>query len=331
MDLRSKALGGLITLFSTSLLAEGTPDEDFAARCSAPGVVSCFGFDNTTTDVVRNVNLYPDGLGTFRAGVDTVTKASGGGSLRFDMPPPPHAGANIGGSWVPQGGWGANFSENSTFFIQYRLKLSPELLQNIYDNATWKTTIFHYTGKTCASIELTTSNYYGTPLAQMNTDCGARAMHTTLDGTQYTSQTPLLMQQTDDLQCAYGADYAQNCVNFVANKWMTLYYRVQIGQWGQANSSIDAWIAYEGEGTLHQFVRMRNFRLDCNGVSCDSSPDKDAGYNSVTITPYMTAVSGNVGPSSTVYMWFDEFIVSTEPIALPDVVQPNAPGGVTAN
>jgi hypothetical protein len=311
--------------------AQSAADADFAARCNAPGVVRCFGFDNTTTDIVRNVNMWPDGAGTFRGGLDTTTKASGGGSLRFDLPPPPHAGANIGGSWVPSGGWGQNFSENSIFYVQYRIRMSPYMVQpGNFDNAIWKTTIFHYGSKTCAGIELTTSGYYGSGLAQLDTDCGGRWMWSTLDGTTHTMSTPLLMQQTDDLRCAYGTNYAQNCEMFTANDWMTLYYRVQIGRWNQPNSSIDAWLGHEG-APLKQFVKMRNFSLSCNG-NCAVSPDKDQGYNNVTITPYMTGLSPNVGPTTTAYMWFDEFIVSTQPIAAPNSgPRPNPPSSLQTN
>jgi hypothetical protein len=337
MRLRNSAWRSAITVllglaaFGGSAHAQ-TADADFAARCAAPGVVSCFGFDNTTTDVVRGINVYPTGNGVYRADLDTSTKASGGGSLRFDLPPPPNQGANISGSWSPAGGWGAKFSENSTFYVQYRMRLSPYLVQNgNFGNAIWKTSIFHYNSQTCASISLVTSDYYGKPLAQLDTDCGARWMWTTLDGTTATMNPPLLMQQTADLECAYGSDYASKCVNYTANNWMTLYYKVQVGTWDQPNSSVDAWLGQEG-GPLKQFVKVRNFKLACNATDCTQSPAKDAGYNNVTLTPYMTELAPNDGPSSTAYMWFDEFIVSTQPIAAPNSgPRPNAPTALTAN
>ena len=321
-------LFGIVAFAQVPAFAQLTPDEDFAERCSTAGVVSCFGFDNETTDVVRGVNLYADGLGTYRAGVDTTTKASGAGSLRFELPPPPHAGANIGGSWVPAGGWGQNFSENSTFYVQYQMRLSPYMVESgAFDGYTWKTTIFHSGSRTCGAIELTTSNYYGSPMAQMNTSCGGRGMWTTLDGSTYTATPPLLLQQSDDPMCEYGSNYATDCENYVANEWMTLYYRVHIGTWNQPNSSIDAWLGRQGASTLRQFVKVRNFPLDCNGSDCTIAPDRDDGYNNVTITPYMTGLPGTVGPSTTAYMWFDEFIVSTQPIPVPNVIRPREPGG----
>jgi len=117
---------------------------------------------------------------------------------------------------------------------------------------------------------------------------------------------------------------------FTANDWMTLYYKVQIGTWEQPNSNIDAWLGHEG-APLKQFVKMRNFALSCNG-NCAISPDKDEGYNNVTITPYMTGLPTTVGPSATANMWIDEFILSTQPIAAPNTgPRPNSPSGLTAN
>src|SRR6185437_10398455 len=55
--------------------ASVTANADYAARCAAAGVIKCVGFDNTTSDIVQNVNLWPDGGGTFRTGLDTSQMA----------------------------------------------------------------------------------------------------------------------------------------------------------------------------------------------------------------------------------------------------------------
>ena len=36
-------------------------DADFATRCAAAGVLKCWGFNDTTSDIVQGVNLAPDG------------------------------------------------------------------------------------------------------------------------------------------------------------------------------------------------------------------------------------------------------------------------------
>src|SRR3989344_4660568 len=87
---------------ATTQTSGGTSaDADFQARCSAAGVVKCWSFDNTTTEIVQGINLFPDSSGVYRGGLDTSIKTSGSGSLRFTVPPPPHARANIAGKWEP--------------------------------------------------------------------------------------------------------------------------------------------------------------------------------------------------------------------------------------
>ncbi len=310
-------------------------DADFAARCSAAGVVTCVAFDNTTTDIVNNLTVFPDAAGNIRAGLDTTQKTSGAGALRFDLPPPPHGGANIGGSWTLQsaGVFGRTFSENSTFYVQFRQRLSSEMATNSWGGATWKTVIFHYNNTTCGAIELTTSNYYGAPLAQMNTDCGARHMYTTLDGSTYTESPPLLQQQGDYTQCAYGSVSAANCFYWPANEWVTVYYKIHVGTWDQPNSSVEVWAAREGSTAYKQFVRVPNIALSCNTDPCSASPGKQQGYNNLTFTPYMTGLSSSTGPATTAHMWIDELVISTQPIAAPLAAlapRPMPPTSVTA-
>jgi hypothetical protein len=325
----------LILMLSASANAATTPEDDFAARCSAPGVVKCVGFNNTTSDLVRGVNLWPDGNGTYRASLDTSTKASGAGSLRFDLPPPPHAGANIAGSWLPatNDGLGHLFGQNSTLYVQFRQRLSPEMMTNHWDSS-WKTVIFHYNQQSCGSLELTTVNWYLTGLATMYTDCGARGMTTTLDGSAWTDSTPLLMQQ-GDFHCQYGQADATTCLYFPTNEWLTFYYRIQIGTWDQPNSTIEAWVAREGSTTYKQFVRVPNFALRCNSDPCGQPPGSSEGYNNLTFTPYMTALSSSSGDAGvTSHVWYDDLIVSTQAIAAPgtggvaDRIAPAAPTGL---
>jgi hypothetical protein len=328
----ASAIASVTTPAAAGTGGSTTADTDFAARCSAPGVVKCVGFDNTTTDIVRNVSLFPDGAGVFRAGLDTTTKASGGGALRFDLPPPPHSGANIAGRWTNEGNpvFGRVFSENSTFYLQFRQRLSPEMVQDSWANSTWKNIIIHYDNQTCGAIELTTSNYYGSPLAQMNTDCGGRGFWTTTDGSAWTDQLPKLMQQGDYMNCAYGTNYATNCLNWPANEWFTIYYKVHIGTWDQPNSSVEAFVAREGATSYKQFIKVMNMSLSCNATVCNTSPGKDQGYNNVTFTPYMTGLPTTTGPSTTAYMWVDELIVSTQPIAVPmSKPRPSPPSSFT--
>lgn len=326
------SLGLAALLLGVDASAQATADQDFQARCAAPGVVKCVGFDNTSSDIVRGVNLYPDGAGNYRGSLDTVTKASGGGALRFDLPPPPHAGANIAGRWSPvsNDALGRLFGQNSTFYVQFRQRFSPEMLTNSWDSS-WKTVIFHMNQATCAAIELTTQNRYMSGLAIMYTACGAGHMSTNLAGTAPNMNPPLLMQQ-GDYNCQYSQESANSCFYFVPNEWLTFYYRIQIGDWDQPNSHIEAWVARENGG-YKQFVNVPNYRLSCNNDPCSRAPGANEGYNNLTFTPYMTSLSSSSGRAGvTSSVWYDELVVSTQPIAAPQPrTKPSPPTGVRVN
>lgn len=329
LPLTTLVFAGLLG-WSAFAAAQAT-DQDFAARCAGPGVLRCIGFDNTTADIVRGTNLHPDGNGNYRAGLDTAQKASGGGSLRFDLPPPPHAGANIAGRWSPlsNDGLGRLFSQNSTFYVQFRIRFSREFLDNTW-NSAWKIVLFHYLQTTCGSIEITTQEYFSDfPL--MYTDCGATHMYATLDGTRHTETPPLLVQQ-GDYRCEYGSVSTANCFAFVPDEWLTLYYKISIGSWDQANSTVEAWVARAGQG-YRQFIRVPGMRLSCNENSCTTSPGRDQGYNNITFTPYMTGLSPSSGRAGvTSRLWYDELIVSTQPIPAPaSGPAPQPPTGLQVN
>ena len=299
-----------------------TPDEDFAERCRAPGVIKCVGFDNADTDFTRGKLLAPDGLGVYRAGQDTEVKASGTGSLVFALPPPPHAGANIAGSWAGFGSpiFGRTFSENSTFYFQFRIRLSPEMLNNTWPkNNAWKTVAMYYNTVPCTGIAFASHNHYMSGFPTSYTNCGAFALITDPATGKWKRQIapPYLLQQ-GDYNCAYGNFNEKDCFYFKPNEWLTFYHRVSIGTWGQPSSLFQIWVQREGETGYKQIANVPEMVINCNNAPCDQSPNKDAGFNNLMFTPYMTGLDKNAGlPEVTSKVWYDELIISTEPIAAP--------------
>src|SRR5260370_17432453 len=93
--------GGVVEQADFSVAGVGlTPplnaaDADFAARCNAPSVTKCVGFDTMGTygnaDVVRmdvdrkNGNLRARSDGQYRGAIYTALTKSGGGSIRFQL------------------------------------------------------------------------------------------------------------------------------------------------------------------------------------------------------------------------------------------------------
>jgi hypothetical protein len=314
MQLKPLALGMLfITLLLGISISAGAADADFARRCQTPGVLKCVGFDSSSE---ITPSLLPAWDGVFRGTLDTTIKASGAGSLRFTIPP--FSQANSSGAWAAS--LGDNFGPGEAFYVQFRQRFSPEMLTTFFEPGTgWKQAIFHMASKTCASIELTTQNtwLYGFP--QMYTDCGGRAFAVTL------SNGTILLQQ-GDYNCRYGATNSNDCSYYKSNQWMTFYYEVKLGNWGQSNSSIKAWVAYEG-GSLKQFINMVNYRLDYNSSPSDV-------YNYITLLTYHTSKSGSQN-HPTAYTWYDELIVSTQPIPAPgsatDTVPPAPPTSLRVN
>lgn len=274
---------------------------DFQTRCAAPGVTLCQGFDNPA-DFAQNKYLYANWQGVFKGTMDTSNTASGAGSLKFEIDP--FSAANVSGNWTQS--FGQDFGEGTTFYLQFRQMFSDTMLTNNWGdpsgNTSWKQAIFHKSGHTCTDVELTTVQHNLDGLPIMYTDCGSRGLYTN-------GGTPPYLLQQGDYNCSWGTKYATNpnCFSYAPNVWITFYYKVTIGHWGQTDSTIEAWAGLPGQ-PLKQWIKMPNFMLD-NG-----SPGND--YNTVTLLPYMTGKDATLN-HPVAYTWYDELIVSSQPIAAP--------------
>jgi chitodextrinase len=275
---------------------------DFSARCAAGGVVLCQGFDDATkfgAAVYPNSGLYGANDGRIYGSQDTTLKTSGAGSLKLSAVV---AAPNSAGQWNQD--MGANFGENTTFYVQFRYRMTPEMMRGTGDGA--KVAVFHNFFNTCADLAIVTQHIYFRGFPQMYTDCGAQNLHRYSGSTLYLQQGSEPFPNGDGWNCPYGNSYSSSrCSFFRPDTWMTFYYRVDIGTWGQPNSHIQAWIAYEGE-PFKQFVNAPNHRL--NNVA-PAFP----GINRVTLMPYST--DATTAPNGSV--WYDELIVSRQPIAPP--------------
>lgn len=325
---------------SATTLSSGGNPSDFASRCAQPGVIVCQGWDQTSDFLPATwpgTGLYPNNANSYaNATQDTTTFKSGSGSLRYKHP----AGvayANTTGYWRQL--FGQRFGQNSHFYVQYAMRWSPEMVSNTtFWNSRWKHIIMHQSdGASCSSVELTVVNSfsgsYPNVLPQMYTDCGARSMYTQLDNHTWTDSTPLLLQQTGQpgisgYSCQYGAlsngsGNGTGCFNLAqySNKWVTFYYDIQIGSWGQPNSVIKAYVAIDG-GPYQQWVNVTNMTLYYSSGPSD-------GYDVMQLTPYQTGLSTSA--PSDAYLWFDDLIISTQPIPPPGGVPNNPPPAAPSN
>src|SRR2546427_2255678 len=112
----------------------------FEERCAQPGVVKCLGFDSQEQ---ADPFIYPPwGLTTKRAWIVTDIKASGTGSLRFEIPT--NTGSDTSGSFWQDfsDDLSVQFGEGEEFYVQWRQRFSPELLKTFFqDGAGWKQVI----------------------------------------------------------------------------------------------------------------------------------------------------------------------------------------------
>jgi hypothetical protein len=83
---------------------------------------------------------------------------------------------------------------------------------------------------------------------------------------------------------------------------------VSIGDFGQPNTSFAAYIAPDGQ-PLKQFIDLPNFTFD-------QGSDPGDALMEILLQPYFSGATGaTTSPASA--MWFDELIISSQPIAAP--------------
>jgi hypothetical protein len=309
---------------------------DFQDRCAAPGVIVCQGFDDAsvfvpmTNQAPGGTGLYPDGTGGYsKSTMDTTITASGAGSLKFEIDP--YTGANVAGAFrqmfspSPSGAvpsnvqcFGPDPGCSPTFYVQYRFRISPEMVNQDWgdpsNNTNWKFSIFHWSSKTCGSVELTSIDYYQTGSPIMYTDCGGRGLFTNPwpNLTWNNSTPPYLTQQGDTsttgYNCPYGNITNPDCFFFTTNTWMTFYWKITVGAWGTPTSTIQAWVSPGPGQPLNEWVNLSNFTLNYDTLGED--------YNSVELLNYMTGKDASLN-HPVAYSWYDEVIVSTQAIAAP--------------
>jgi hypothetical protein len=305
---------------SASELPSDTATADFQRRCQTPGVVRCYGFDSAS-DVLRHVMGAWDG--SVRASVSTDVRASGGGSLRFEVPS--NSPANTSGSFSIDfsDDLRTQFGEGEEFYVQWRQRFSPEFLRTDYKGGGgWKQIIIGegdrpgHLANSCTQLEIVVQNSYQRGFPQMYHSCGGK------DG-QY---EPLAFWDNRlgniALQNAAGCSYENPsvppCVGYTQDQWMTFQVHVRIGRWykndgnHREDSTVQLWVAAEG--------RSSKLAIDLGpkaGHGYDLANDNPAAkYGKVWLMPYHTDKdAGQV--HAVAYTWYDELIVSRSRIPDP--------------
>jgi hypothetical protein len=290
----------------------------FEQRCAGSGVLVCEGFDdpNRLKAVAwPNSGAYPSSGDHLNVFYDARTKASGAGAIRFFIPA--NMTDDASGSWLQH--FGKAFGAGSSFYVQYRFRMDKAMATTDWEDvknggSSPKIAIFHNAQATCASEEITVNNRYASGKPTMYTDCGARGFYVLPGTTQYAADPPL-QYQNGWYNCEY-PDVSRppgGCFKMPADQWLTFYVRVSIGDWEQPNSKVVGYVGLAGE-PLHAFVDVENMILHQDG---------DNEYDTLTLLNYMTGF-GQQQPARNpeANTWYDELIVSSEPIPAPDGASP---------
>jgi Secretion system C-terminal sorting domain len=259
-------------------------DSDFQNRCAAAGVVKCLNFDGRSGMAL-----------TGAAVIDTAVKASGGGSMRVDIAPT--AGEAPGNATVAMG---AAWGENSSLYMQWRQRFSPEMIDVNLGGEGFKQFVI-YDGQPCGpnmEVAMLNQNFRGFPV--FYAACGGSYFRKTLASGTYAH-----MWSGDTTICTNSNTAA--CLRYLPNQWMTFYYEQKIGTWGQANSRVSVWMAGENQ-PLRKFIDLQAYTF--------KSDNANSAYRALWIGPFSLGRVGNASYPMA-QTWIDEFIISNQPIAAP--------------
>jgi hypothetical protein len=309
---------------------------NFAQRCSAPGVVRCFGFDSET-EVKPHLNPAADGA--YHGQVVSDVVASGAGSLRFDVPS--QASANTSGEfWLDfADDFSVRFGQGEEFYVQWRQRFSPEFLSNQYAGGEgWKQVIIGTasragaTAYSCTDLEVVTVNSYYRGFPEMYHSCGVK------DGQYEGLEEPsppsdyFLENGIRNPGCMYHSHASPPCHGYKADQFMTFQVHVRIGTWYKNDhvyhhdSTVQLWVADEGQPSqlvidfsphdpscASQQVSEPPCQTGYDLANPDPANEK---YGKVWLLPYNT----NKDPKPTypvAYTWYDELVISRSRIADP--------------
>lgn len=302
-----------------------TPDQAWLARSTGPGVVAAWGL-NSAADIAAGYN--PGNNGT-RGFLDEVQKVLNGGSLRFDLRAG-EAGANISGDWwisdSPYGFLGATFGQGSTLYTQVLYRLSSTMYTNFshWDgpgDPDWKMLILHQAGGSlCANVELTVKGT--SALDFVYSKCGNRVPRGNLNSPIWVGD-PITGNYAHQMgwDLASGPswvnepnalpqrNYPASIDPFPTNEWFALDVKLGMGNWGQANSSVEVWVTRASEGIRRKKLSISAFLFEHNGSSSNT-------WGNIWLGPYMTNLE--VPAPNDAFMWISGIIISRQliPIAV---------------
>ena len=302
--------------------SKSSPEDmsDFQARCQAPGAVRCFGFDSQAETSPYLVLPAWDNTKEHERVVADV-KASGAGSLRFEVPS--HSDANTSGAFAINfaDDGSVQFGEGEEFYVQWRQRFSRDFLDTKYKSDGWKQIIISegdrpgLTARSCTQLEIVVQNVYMQGMPLMYHSCGGK------DGKYeplYTQDRTASIFVQNGVGCRYPDYPSPPCVRYKPDQWVTFQVHVKIGSWYandgkyRHNSTVQLWVAEEG--------RPSKLVIDFSpesGHGYDLANDNPAAkYGKVWLLPYQSKKDPAQG-HPVGYTWYDELIISRSKIPDP--------------
>jgi len=273
--------------------------------------------------------------------LDGEIKASGTGALKFVIPA--RSGAGDAGycqiDFTPDNS--VQFGEGDTFFVQFRVRLSCTLLFTDCDPTSAgyekERRVYRAKGKGGTSFKVSIINAGDHPglqypvkscteqhLVLVQGRNGIVAGYHSCDwydghqekigearGSAIWDRQPKKPGDAGG-PCVIGANKASpDCVLWPADEWVTVTQQVTIGKWvtdlndPSRSSNVRIWIQRKGEKPVLVIDYDRNLEAPAKPFM---------KYGKIWLLPYMTD-KDPLEDHPEAYMWFDELIVSREPIA----------------
>ncbi len=300
----------LLVIFSGCTITPRLPERmDLAARCRVAEAFRCIGFDSAAA-----IDPYvhpPWGQRVRRAVVVQDIRASGDGSLRFEIPS--NSGSDSSGSfWMNfSDDLSVQFGEGSEFYVQWRQRFSKEFLETNYQGGGgWKQIIVGegdrpgFRADSCTQLELVVNNPYYQGAPGMYHSCGGK------DGD-------------------FEGLYASAGVSYAPEEWMTFQLHVKIGTWYKndrdyhRDSTVQLWVGREGQPSKlvvdlsPEPATLFGLTFPGSGAGYDlANRDPAAKYGKLWLLPYNT----HKDPSETHpvgYTWYDDLIIARKKIPDP--------------
>jgi hypothetical protein len=300
----------------------------FTALCSQPGVVLCVPFDDASAipdnEDAPGINNW-QGIGSFISGyapvIDNTNFSNGGGSLMFTIP----ASGNAGDSGYFYTDLDPNFSiqfhAGDEFWVQWRQMFDSVFLGEYVGGSGWKqfllaagdTPYRHQPG--CDPPEIAIQNTYYRGFAQGYNACEGHPSYPAFQDldtddslvVETNLSADMNMQQVASLNCRYDTQPKfQDCVWYFPGEWMTFQLHIILGPLVNneyQGSTVQLFVARQGQdGVLA--INIPSFNLDATY----------GNLGRILLVPYNTGRLGSY--SQDTYTWYDDLIVSTQPIAM---------------